>query len=53
VDDATEHGWELTVAWPRRELQRVPGLLERRKDPGEQAAGRLHQPTLTSAFKDL
>ncbi len=35
VDFATERGWELTAAWPRRELQRVLGLLERRKDPSE------------------
>jgi len=35
LDDATEHGWELTAAWPRQELQRVLGLLERRKDPSE------------------
>jgi tetratricopeptide (TPR) repeat protein len=35
VDDATERGWELTAAWPRQELQRVLGLLERRKDPSE------------------
>jgi cytochrome c-type biogenesis protein CcmH/NrfG len=35
VDDATEHGWELTAAWPRQELQRVLGLLERPKDPCE------------------
>ena len=34
VDSATERGWELTAAWPRRELQRVVGLLERGKDPG-------------------
>ena len=34
VDSATERGWELTAAWPRRELQRVVGLLERNKDPG-------------------
>lgn len=33
--DATERGWELTAAWPRQELQRVLGLLERRKDPSE------------------
>jgi tetratricopeptide (TPR) repeat protein len=35
VDFATERGWELTAAWPRQELQRVLGLLEKRKDPGE------------------
>jgi tetratricopeptide (TPR) repeat protein len=35
VDYATERGWELTAAWPRQELQRVLGLLERRDDPGE------------------
>lgn len=35
VDFATERGWELTAAWPRQELQRVLGLLERRNDPGE------------------
>jgi tetratricopeptide (TPR) repeat protein len=35
VDFATERGWELTAAWPRRELQRVLGLLGRRKDPSE------------------
>jgi hypothetical protein len=34
VDSATERGWELTAAWPRRELQRVLGLLESRNDPG-------------------
>ena len=33
VDFATERGWELTAAWPRRELQRVLGLLERREHP--------------------
>jgi hypothetical protein len=35
VDFATERGWELAAAWPRRELQRVLGLLERRRDPSE------------------
>jgi tetratricopeptide (TPR) repeat protein len=35
VDSAVERGWELTAAWPRRELQRVLGLLEPRIDPGE------------------
>jgi len=35
LDDATEHGWELTAAWPRQEIQRLLGLLERRKDPSE------------------
>ena len=35
VDDATERGWELTAAWPRQELQRLLGLLERRNDPSE------------------
>jgi tetratricopeptide (TPR) repeat protein len=35
MDDATEHGWELTAAWPRQELQRLLGLLEERKDPSE------------------
>ena len=35
LDDAIEHGWELTAVWPRQELQRVLGLLERRKDPSE------------------
>jgi tetratricopeptide (TPR) repeat protein len=35
VDSAVERGWELTAAWPRQELQRVLGLLERRKDPSE------------------
>jgi len=35
VDDATARGWELTAARPRQELQRVLGLLERRKDPGD------------------
>jgi tetratricopeptide (TPR) repeat protein len=34
LDDATEHGWELTAAWPRQELQRLLGLLDKRKDPG-------------------
>jgi tetratricopeptide (TPR) repeat protein len=32
ADSAAERGWELTAAWPRRELQRLLGLLERRKD---------------------
>jgi tetratricopeptide (TPR) repeat protein len=35
LDDATEHGWELTAVWPRQELQRLAGLLQRRNDPGE------------------
>jgi tetratricopeptide (TPR) repeat protein len=35
MDDATEHGWELTAAWPRQELQRLLGLFEKRKDPSE------------------
>ena len=30
---ADEQGWELTAAWPRQEIQRLLGLLERRKDP--------------------
>ena len=30
MDDATEHGWELTAAWPRQELQRLLRLLEKR-----------------------
>ena len=34
LDDATEHGWELTAAWPRQELQRLLGLLAEREDPG-------------------
>jgi tetratricopeptide (TPR) repeat protein len=34
IDSATERGWDLTAAWPRRELQRVIGLLQRGKDPG-------------------
>ena len=34
VDYATEHGWELTAAWPRQELQRVLGLLAERNEPG-------------------
>lgn len=34
MDDAIEHGWELTAAWPRQELQRVLGLAAERKDPG-------------------
>jgi tetratricopeptide (TPR) repeat protein len=33
ADSATECGWELTAAWPRRERQRVLGLLEGREDP--------------------
>ena len=33
ADSATERGWELTAAWPRRELQRLLGLLEGREDP--------------------
>jgi hypothetical protein len=33
MDYANEQGWELTAIWPRQELQRVLGLLERRKDP--------------------
>jgi tetratricopeptide (TPR) repeat protein len=33
LDDATEHGWELTAAWPRQEIGRLLGLLERREDP--------------------
>jgi tetratricopeptide (TPR) repeat protein len=32
---ATEHGWELTADWPRRELQRLLGLLEGREGPSE------------------
>jgi len=32
LDDATEHGWELTAAWPRQEIQRLLGLLERRTE---------------------
>jgi tetratricopeptide (TPR) repeat protein len=35
VDSAVERGWELTAAWPKQELQRVLGLLERGKDPSE------------------
>jgi tetratricopeptide (TPR) repeat protein len=35
VDYATERGWDLTAAWPRQELQRVLGLLDRRKDPSD------------------
>jgi tetratricopeptide (TPR) repeat protein len=35
LDDATEHGWELTAAWPRQEIQRLLGLLEQRQDPRE------------------
>jgi hypothetical protein len=35
VDFATERGWELTAAWPRQELQRVLGPLEKRKDPSK------------------
>jgi hypothetical protein len=34
ADYATEQGWELTAAWPRRELERILRLLERRKAPG-------------------
>jgi hypothetical protein len=34
VDFATQRGWELTAASPRREFQRVLGLLEARHDPG-------------------
>ena len=34
VDSATGRGWELTAAWPRQELQRVLGLLAKRKEPG-------------------
>ena len=34
VDFATERGWELTAAWPRRELPRVRGLRGARHDPG-------------------
>ncbi len=33
VDYATGQGWELTAIWPRQELQRVLGLLEKRNDP--------------------
>lgn len=33
VDYATGQGWELTAVWPRQELRRVLGLLEKRKDP--------------------
>ena len=33
LDNATEHGWELTAAWPRQEIQRLQGQLEKRKDP--------------------
>jgi tetratricopeptide (TPR) repeat protein len=35
ADFATEHGWELTAAWPRQELQRLLGLLDQRQDPSE------------------
>jgi tetratricopeptide (TPR) repeat protein len=35
LDDATEHGWELTAAWPRQEIQRLIGLLESRNDPSD------------------
>lgn len=34
LEHATEHGWELTAAWPRQELQRVLGLLAGRESPG-------------------
>jgi tetratricopeptide (TPR) repeat protein len=34
VDYATEHGWELTAIWPRQELERLLGLLEKRQDAG-------------------
>jgi len=27
VDACDEHGWELTAAWPRQELQRLLGML--------------------------
>jgi tetratricopeptide (TPR) repeat protein len=33
LDNATEHGWDLTAAWPRQEIQRLQSLLEKRKDP--------------------
>lgn len=29
IDHAEAHGWELTAVWPRRELQRLQGLIER------------------------
>jgi hypothetical protein len=29
VDYASEQGWELAAIWPRQELQRVLGLLEK------------------------
>jgi tetratricopeptide (TPR) repeat protein len=35
MDYATEDGAELTAIWPRQELQRVLGLLGKRKDPSE------------------
>ena len=43
---ATGRGWELTAAWPRQELQRVLGLLEKRKDPATKPpAGPDHRPS--------
>ena len=33
LDNATEHGWELTAAWPRQEIQRLQAQLGNRKDP--------------------
>jgi len=35
VDFASERGWGLTAAWPRRELQRVLALLGRRQAAGQ------------------
>ena len=39
VDYVTGQGWELTAIWPRQELQRVLGLLEKRKDGCHSAGG--------------
>jgi hypothetical protein len=44
ADYATGQGWELTAAWPRRELERILGLLERRSPPAAKPPGRTKRP---------
>ena len=34
IERAEAHGWELTAAWPRQELQRLRERLAERQDPG-------------------
>jgi predicted TPR repeat methyltransferase len=33
VAHAQAHGWDLTAAWPQRELQRIEGLIAQHRDP--------------------